>query len=72
MTRAKHGGARPGAGRPRGTGTGRRGVPVMTYPTPDQLATIDAAARADGVSRSAFMVGAALTIAAQMKAAGAK
>lgn len=50
MTR---GGRRPGAGRPRGTGTGRTVKPVMFHLSPAVIAMIDAA-RGD-LSRSQWL-----------------
>lgn len=57
MTR---GGRRPGAGRPRGTGTGRAVKPVQLHLPPELIAAVDAVRRSQ--SRSEW-VAAALSIA---------
>ena len=51
---ARRGGRRPGAGRPRGTGTGRTVKPVMFHLTPETIALIDEH-RAPRLSRSQFV-----------------
>lgn len=53
MTRPAHGGARPGAGRPRGTGPGRTVKPVQFHLPPALIAAVECA-RGD-LSRSEWV-----------------
>lgn len=51
----QHGGAREGAGRPKGSGQGRTARTASFSATEEELALLDAAAAAVGMSRSEYL-----------------
>ncbi len=62
---ARRGGRRPGAGRPRGTGTGRTVKPVMFHLSPAIIEAIDACR--GGQSRSEWVTAAIASLATPMQ-----